>query len=339
MQEVQGWNNDNHYVQLTSNEFFNYLWSPYFTLADIDGDGDVEVFLADKGELKMWNSDGTSFGIGVIQIPGLDCMYLQPVIADIDGNNDCEIIIPSNNGNIYAYKPNGNSVPGWPLQVPDLATIPVVTDLDGDGLNEVIAASQTTVYVWHTNGSSSLTPSSRFRYNKYNNAVYEPPCVTTNTPLTITGTQTWNDERIVNKNIEIESGGCLTLKSTAAFSDEAFIIVKPGGQLIIDGGTLTSACPGEMWQGIQVWGDASAPQTATNGVYQQGYVELSVRLPIGQHPRRTAMPSSGKSLRTTPRPAALLSPQTQTSSTTPKPFTLFATVISTTTTMQITTQQ
>lgn len=269
-----GWGNNNHSLQLTGNNSLHYLWTTYFTVADIDNDGNIEVFLADNDTLKMWKHDGTPFGAGFIHIPGLDCRYVQPVIADIDGNNDCEIIIPSKDGNIYAYKSNGVQVNGWPIIVPELQTTPVVTDLDGDGLNEVIAAAQTKLYVWHTNGSCDLTPSSRFRYNQYNNAVYELPCTTYITPITIEGTQTWNDDRLVNRNITIENGSSLTIKCKTSFTDEASIIVKPSGKLIIDGGTLTSACPSEMWQGIQVWGNSSAPQTATNGVYQQGYVEL-----------------------------------------------------------------
>ena len=35
-------------------------------------------------------------------------------------------------------------------------------------------------------------------------------------------------------------------------SSAARLIVRPGGKLIVDDGTLTSACPGEMWQGISL---------------------------------------------------------------------------------------
>jgi len=42
------------------------------------------------------------------------------------------------------------------------------------------------------------------------------------------------------------------------------IIVKRGGTLNIDGGKITSAC-GEMWQGVEVWGD---PTRSCSGDYQ-----------------------------------------------------------------------
>jgi len=64
---------------------------------------------------------------------------------------------------------------------------------------------------------------------------------------------TWSDTAIVNYTIMIDSGVCLTITSYVAFSPEAKIVVKQGGELIIDGGHLTKACP-ELWRGIEVLG-------------------------------------------------------------------------------------
>jgi hypothetical protein len=267
------WSGDAHYVSLSSS-YEDYEWPPYFCVADIDNDGSIEIFVADGGALKIWNSDGTAFGQGVIQITDLNCEYFQPIIADVDGNGDCEIIVPSQNGNIYAYKPNGDVVPGWPLAVVDLATIPAITDIDGDGFNEVIAASQTELYVWHTEGESKYNQWDRFRYNKHNNAVYEIPCSYNEVPLEITGTQVWNDDRHVNRDVIVNNGATLTIKSELQFSEDSKIIVKPGGRLIIDGGKLTNACSDEFWQGIEVWGNSSTHQNSVHGQLGQGYIEL-----------------------------------------------------------------
>ena len=57
---------------------------------------------------------------------------------------------------------------------------------------------------------------------------------------------------------------------TVFFAPSSRIIVKPGGKLIVDGGTLTSACQGEMWQGIQLEGHSNLHQNAVN----QGTVQL-----------------------------------------------------------------
>ncbi|WP_373826651.1 C25 family cysteine peptidase [Bacteroides heparinolyticus] len=270
---VSGWDDDSHFIPIKGDDL-GWEWPPYFSVGDIDNDGSIEVFIADKGRLKMWGSDGAPFGLGEINIPDLDCRYFQPVIADVDGNGDCEIIIPSQNGYIYAFKSDGETVSGWPLTVADLATIPVVTDIDNDGYNEVVASSKTEIYVWHTEGESKYNHFDRFRYNKYNNAIYEIPCSYVETPIEIMGTQIWNDNRFVNRHVIINKGAHLTVKSELKFSEEAKIIVKPGGRLILDGCKLTSSCPDEMWQGIEVWGNKNTHQYAVNGQYSQGYVEL-----------------------------------------------------------------
>jgi hypothetical protein len=70
--------------------------------------------------------------------------------------------------------------------------------------------------------------------------------------------------------LTIDSGAVLTITNTIHFTDSARLIVRPGGKLVIDGGTLTSACPNEMWQGIEVVGDRTKRQLAQ----YQGTVEL-----------------------------------------------------------------
>lgn len=85
----------------------------------------------------------------------------------------------------------------------------------------------------------------------------------------------WQNDRILKNNLIIENGAKLTLKDCILHVPSgANIIVKPGGQLIVDGATITNRCD-NMWQGIEVWGDRSANQYQNaQGQYAQGYVEL-----------------------------------------------------------------
>ena len=62
----------------------------------------------------------------------------------------------------------------------------------------------------------------------------------------------------------VDSGATLTVTCTLSFVPQARLIVRPGGKLVVDGGTLTSACAGEMWQGIEVVGDRTKHQTAAH---------------------------------------------------------------------------
>ena len=47
--------------------------------------------------------------------------------------------------------------------------------------------------------------------------------------------------------VEVDSGGVLTLYDTAKMGNLSRLIVRPGGKLVVDGGTLTSAGPNELW--------------------------------------------------------------------------------------------
>jgi hypothetical protein len=68
----------------------------------------------------------------------------------------------------------------------------------------------------------------------------------------------------------IDSMAVVTIKDTIQFSQNAVMIIKPGGKLIVDGGCLTNAVAGEMWRGIYVKGNPNLPQTGLN----QGRLEL-----------------------------------------------------------------
>jgi len=88
-------------------------------------------------------------------------------------------------------------------------------------------------------------------------------------PLTsITTSQTWSTNEIIYNNIIIHSGTTLTITGDISFSENASILVHPGGKLIIDGGMLTNATQGEMWQGVTVLGNC------ISNVSSQGLVQI-----------------------------------------------------------------
>jgi len=80
--------------------------------------------------------------------------------------------------------------------------------------------------------------------------------------LEITGSQTWENETdFLGDIIFVENGATLTIKNTLAIQPEGKIIVKRGGELVLDGAHLISIC--EMWKGIEVWGTKNLPPTST----------------------------------------------------------------------------
>jgi hypothetical protein len=87
----------------------------------------------------------------------------------------------------------------------------------------------------------------------------------------ITQNTVWNTNRLLVGDIAVNSGATLTITSNVKCFPNTKITVKPGGKLIVNGGTLTNTCDNQMWQGIVVEGNSSLNQNATN----QGTVELT----------------------------------------------------------------
>lgn len=89
----------------------------------------------------------------------------------------------------------------------------------------------------------------------------------------------------ISSTIIVDSLGTLSVEDTAKMRRNTRIIVRPGGKLIVNGGTLTSACEGEMWQGIIVEGHNDIRQAAlaqgsvilNNATIENAWTAISTR--------------------------------------------------------------
>lgn len=90
------------------------------------------------------------------------------------------------------------------------------------------------------------------------------------TPEYITDNELWGSETYKDHDVIVEDGGVLTIENTVCMGDSTKIIVKPGGKLILDYGAVLTGMCGNMWQGIEVWGNSSMHQSSD----YQGYLEL-----------------------------------------------------------------
>lgn len=89
----------------------------------------------------------------------------QPVLSDIDNDNESEIIVyvAGNPTRIYAYNPDGGIVDGWPVfvgqeRMPGAELeAPAIGDLDGDGWKEIIVNGFYGLYAYNHDGSLRFT--------------------------------------------------------------------------------------------------------------------------------------------------------------------------------------
>jgi len=82
--------------------------------------------------------------------------------------------------------------------------------------------------------------------------------------------ETWDVNMFSVGGVKICTGNTLTITSKIELTENAKIIIEPGGKLILNGGTLTNACD-SLWGGIEVWGDPEATQIPAN----QGWLSVS----------------------------------------------------------------
>lgn len=151
-------------------------------IADIDGDGDMEIIATKRqyptGSVYVYNGNGTIYPgwpKTLDSVPSASCS-----IGDITGDGQVEIIAQSYNA-IHAWSINGTPVPGFPFMLTNSAVNSysscVLADLDNDGLNEIIFGSHVLGgggYVFVLNGDGTQAVG----WPKFTNYwVYGPPAV------------------------------------------------------------------------------------------------------------------------------------------------------------------
>ena len=130
---------------------------PRFSVADIDGDGHLEAVgitdYRDGGTLRQFAIVCTDLLTGEIKwsTPVSRCwLTSDPVCADFDGDGQQEVLMTSNYGTGYSFQPGTDSwsdmyivkADGTLLfakTFPDMIYSPIVTDINGDGLAEIVA--------------------------------------------------------------------------------------------------------------------------------------------------------------------------------------------------------
>ena len=150
--------------------------NPKPTFADLDNDGDKDMIIGFHctGNYAYKNTGNSSAPIWTREAtwdpPSAGCNN-SPFLADLDNDNDFDIMIGEYNGTGKAYKNTGTvSSPVWTAEpswnMPDIGWghNPALADLDGDGdLDAMVAtgSNYSTVYAYRNSGTVSAPSWSR----------------------------------------------------------------------------------------------------------------------------------------------------------------------------------
>ena len=212
-------------------------------VGDIDNDGSLEVVALGKDYVKAWNHDGSlcfsRYLSGVFSNKESYLHNMSPALADVDGDEAIDIVFSIEN-KIHALDNQGNDLEGFPLTTSvEVRKGVTVSDIDNDGLNEVIAGDAVgKLYVWKTLGKSSAIEWGRAQFDTENTSEYvsnyqDPWVITTNT--------TWNGGTFTN-DIIIRSGTFVIPQGTILDMRKPYrIYVLDGGTLNVIGGRITNA--------------------------------------------------------------------------------------------------
>jgi len=124
-------------------------------LGDVIGNGNLEIcFYTDSTDMvNVIDAYGNI--LGQIYIPSLGDVEAYPVIANVIGNERPEIICGSNQGMQFlsVFDSLGNMIPGFPVTIGHDYKVPIVTDVDGDSLMDIICGTADwNLYAFHNNG-------------------------------------------------------------------------------------------------------------------------------------------------------------------------------------------
>jgi len=232
---IDNQNDRNHYAKINSNTGSNTLEFGGYTFTSAPpGNNYVsgfEVVVIGRTENNNSNLD--------------DPLYKSDLFVQLSYNGQDAPPIPFS---IYSH----HAVCKLFGSTTDLMGLPVITGPINSSFK---------VKIYHSSGAEAQITAVFVKPYYSSNSPSTPICNYYNTPYNIsTVMPVWSNTKLFNNDIVIKSGGVLNITGTVKFTEQAKIIVEPGGQLIVNGGTLTNLCNNMFWKGITVKGHNTQSQ-------------------------------------------------------------------------------
>ncbi len=130
-------------------------------VGNIDGQAGLEVVVgADNGKVYAWNSNGAILdrdGLAPWDWPQSTggAVRSSPALGDLNGDGKPDVVVGSDDGNVYAWDYTGTALAGWPKATANqVRSCPALGDIDGDNELEIVVGSDNgKVYAWNADGT------------------------------------------------------------------------------------------------------------------------------------------------------------------------------------------
>jgi hypothetical protein len=123
-------------------------------VGDINNDHVLDIVIG-RGIIQSSNGAVFAFSANGDTLPNFPIIIAtgsvtsSPILADIDGDPDIEIIVGCQDGKLYAFNPDASDVDSFPINVcSSITSSPAVADIDLDGDLEIAVGGNDSLYIW-----------------------------------------------------------------------------------------------------------------------------------------------------------------------------------------------
>jgi len=146
-----------------SGQFLGPTETRAVALGDLDGDGDLDVFVGnDKHQAnRVWINDGTAqFSDSGQELGHADTYAVA--LGDIDGDRDLDALVGNNGANkVWLNDGNGNLTNSGQSLGSAATKVVTLQDLDGDGDLDAFVGNSTSIEFWWNDGKGKFSDGSQ----------------------------------------------------------------------------------------------------------------------------------------------------------------------------------
>jgi hypothetical protein len=165
---------------------------PSVALADLDGDGKLELVAGstggnvESGSLYVFDWQGSVRPGWPVDVHS--AAEASPIVGDLNSDGQPEIVYGGESGILYGFELDGSLAPGFPIRVgAEVRSTPTLADVDGDTkVDLILSCWDQQVYVWSFSGLyvRHTTPWGAFKGNMLRNGIhgYREPTDTPEVP-------------------------------------------------------------------------------------------------------------------------------------------------------------